>query len=54
LKVLHPTLLALDISIAITVVVFGILYMVKLYMVDTGKRGIVDAEPASKFKPKIN
>ena len=49
LKVPHPTFVALAISIAITVVVFGI-----FYMADTGTIGIVDAEAAKKFKPKIN
>ena len=49
LKVPHPTFVALAISIAITVVVFGI-----IYMADTGTMGIVDAEAAKKFKPKIN
>jgi hypothetical protein len=49
LNVLHPTLVALAISIAITVVVFGI-----FYMADTGTMGIIDAEAARKFKPKIN
>ena len=49
LKVPHPTLVALAISLAITFVVFGI-----FYMADTGTMGIVDAEAAKKFKPKIN
>jgi hypothetical protein len=48
-KVPHPTLVTLAISIAITVVVFGI-----FYMADTGTMGLVDAEAARKFKPKIN
>jgi hypothetical protein len=48
LKVPPPTLVALGISIAITVVVFGI-----FYMADTGTMGVVDAEAARKFKPKI-
>jgi hypothetical protein len=49
LKVPHPTLVALAISLAITVLVFGI-----FYMADTGTIGIVDAEAAKKFKPKID
>jgi len=49
LKVRHPTLVTLAISLAITVVVSGI-----FYMADTGTMGIVDAEAARKFKPKIN
>ena len=49
LNVPHPTLVALAISIGITVLVFGI-----LYMADTGTMGIVDAEAARKFKPKID
>jgi hypothetical protein len=49
LKVPPPTFVALAISIAITVVVFGI-----FYMADSGTMGIVDAEAAKKFKPKIN
>jgi hypothetical protein len=49
LKVPHPTLLALAISLVITVLVFGI-----FYMADTGTMGIVDAEAAKKFKPKID
>lgn len=49
LKVPHPTLVALAISLAITFVVFGI-----FYMADTGTMGIVDAEAAKKFKPKID
>ena len=49
LNVPHPTLVALAISLAITVVVSGI-----FYMADTGTMGIVDAEAARKFKPKIN
>ena len=49
LKVPHPTLVALAISLAITFVVFGI-----FYMADTGTMGIVDAEAARKFKPKID
>ena len=49
LMVPHSTLVALAISASITVIVFGI-----LYMADTGTMGIVDAEAAKKFKPKIN
>jgi uncharacterized membrane protein len=49
LKVQHPTLVALAISIAITVVVLGI-----FYMDDSGTMGIGDAEAAREFKPKIN
>lgn len=49
LNVPHPTLVALAISIAITIVVFGI-----FYIADTGTMGIVDADAARKFKPKIN
>lgn len=49
LNVPHPTLIALSISLAITVVVFGI-----FYMADTGTMGILDAEAARKFKPKID
>ena len=41
LKVPHPTLVALGISAAITVVVVGI-----FYMADTGMIGIEDAEAA--------
>ena len=47
LKVPHPTLVALGISAAITVLVVGI-----FYIADTGKMGIEDAEAASKLKPK--
>ena len=47
LKVPHPTLVALGISAAITVVVVGI-----FYMADTGMMGIEDAEAAKKFRPK--
>ena len=47
LKVPHPTLVALGISAAITVVVVGI-----FYMADTGMMGIEDAEAARKFAPK--
>ena len=49
LKVPHPTLVAFAISASIIVLVFG-----TLYMADTGTMGIVDAEAARKFKPKIN
>ena len=49
LNVPHPLLVALAISIAITSIVFGI-----FYMSDIGTMGIVDAEAARKFKPKIN
>ena len=49
LKVPHPTLVAFAISASITVLVFGI-----LYMADTGTMGIVDAEAAKKFKPRID
>jgi hypothetical protein len=49
LNVPHPTLVALAISIAITIVVFGI-----FYIADTGTMGIGDADAARKFKPKIN
>jgi hypothetical protein len=49
LKVPHPTLVVLAISASITVLVFGI-----LYMADTGTMGIVDAEAAKKFKPRID
>ena len=45
LNVPHPTLVALGISAAITVVVVGI-----LYMADIGMMGIEDAEAAKKFK----
>jgi hypothetical protein len=45
LNVPHPTLVALGISAAITVVVVGI-----FYMVDTGIMGIEDAEAAKKLK----
>jgi hypothetical protein len=47
LKVPHPTLVALGISAAITVLVVGI-----FYIADTGKMGIEDAEAPSKLKPK--
>lgn len=47
LKVPHPTLVALSISAAITVVVVGI-----FYMADTGMIGIEDAEALRKLKPK--
>jgi hypothetical protein len=47
LKVPHPTLVALGISAAITVVVVGI-----FYMADTGMIGIEDAEALRKLKPK--
>ena len=46
LKVPHPTLVALGISAAITLVILCI-----LYMADTGIMGIGDAE-AIKFKPR--
>ena len=49
LNVPQPLLVALAISIAITSIVFGI-----FYMADIGTMGIVDAEAARKFKPKIN
>ncbi|HEY6587937.1 MAG TPA: hypothetical protein VIY98_06565 [Nitrososphaeraceae archaeon] len=49
LKVPHPTLVAFAISASIIVLVFGI-----LYMADTGTMGIVDAEAAKKFKPRID
>jgi hypothetical protein len=49
LKVPHPTFVALAISASITVIVFGI-----FYMADTGTMGIVDAEAAKKFKPRID
>jgi hypothetical protein len=49
LKVPHPTLVAFAISASITVLVFGI-----LYMADTGTMGIVDAEAAKRFKPRID
>ena len=49
LMVPHSTLVALAISASLTVIVFGI-----LYMADIGTMGIVDAEAARKFKPKIN
>jgi len=45
LNVPHPTLVALGISAAITVVVVGI-----FYMADTGMMGIEDAEAAKKLK----
>jgi hypothetical protein len=47
LKVPHPTLVALGISAAITVVVVGI-----FYMADTGMMGIEDAEAATKVKKR--
>jgi uncharacterized membrane protein len=49
LKVPHPTLVAFTISMSITALVFGI-----LYMADIGTMGIVDAEAAKKFKPRID
>jgi hypothetical protein len=49
LMVPHSTLVALAISASITVIVFGI-----LYMADIGTMGIVDAEAAKKFKPRID
>ena len=49
LMVPHPTLVVLAISTSITVLVFGI-----LYMADTGTMGIVDAEAAKRFKPRID
>ena len=36
-------------SLAITVLVIGL-----FHMADTGTMGIIDAEAARKFKPKIN
>ena len=45
-KVPHPTLVAIGISLAITFVVFGI-----YYMADTGIMGIGDAEAAVKGMP---
>jgi uncharacterized membrane protein len=47
LKVPHPTLVAFTISMSITALVFGI-----LYMADIGTMGIVDADGAIKYKPK--
>jgi hypothetical protein len=47
LKVPHPTLVALGISAAITVVIVSI-----FYIADTGMMGIEDAEAARKFRPK--
>jgi hypothetical protein len=47
LKVPHPTLIALGISAAITILVVGI-----FYIADTGIMGIDDAEAAKKLKPK--
>ena len=47
LKVPHPTLVALGISAAITVVIIGI-----FYIADTGMMGIEDAEAARKLRPK--
>ncbi|HSE99294.1 MAG TPA: hypothetical protein VLA48_00225 [Nitrososphaeraceae archaeon] len=47
MKVPHPTLVALGISAAITVVVVGI-----FYMADTGMMGIEDAEAATKVKKR--
>ena len=49
LMVPHPTLVVLAISTSIIVLVFGI-----LYMADTGTMGIVDAEAAKRFKPRID
>ena len=48
LKVPHPTLVALGISIAITIVLVCI-----LSMADNEMMGIDNAEAATKFKPKI-
>jgi hypothetical protein len=47
LKAPHPTLVALGISAAITVLVVGI-----FYIADTGMMGIEDAEAARKLKPQ--
>jgi hypothetical protein len=47
LKVPHPTLVALGISAAITVVIVGL-----FSMADTGMMGIEDAEAAKKLNPK--
>jgi hypothetical protein len=47
LKVPHPTLVALGISAAITVIIVGI-----FYIADTGMMGIEDAEAARKLRPK--
>ena len=47
LKVPHPTLVALGISTAITVIIVGI-----FYIADTAMMGIEDAEAARKFRPK--
>ena len=47
LKVPHPTLIALGISIATTVIVVTI-----FYIADNGMMGIEDAEAATKLKPK--
>ena len=47
LKVPHPTLVALGISAAITVVLFAI-----FYIADIGMMEIEDAEAPRKFKPK--
>ena len=47
LKVPHPTLVALGISAAITVIIVGI-----FYIADTGMMEIEDAEAARKLKPK--
>ena len=49
LKVPHPTLVGLGISVAITVVIVGI-----FYIADTGMMGIDDAEAAKKLKPKFD
>lgn len=43
----HPTLVALGISAAITVLVVGI-----FYIADIGMMGIEDAEAARKLKPQ--
>ena len=48
LKVPHPTLVALGITIAITIVLVYI-----LSMADNEMMGIDNAEAATKFKPKI-
>jgi len=48
-KVPHPTLIALGISAAITVLIVGI-----FYIADTGIMGIDDAEAAKKLKPKFD
>jgi len=47
LKVPHPTLIALGISIATTVIVVTI-----FYIADNGMMGIEDAKAATKLMPK--